>query len=129
MIISRLYGKLRAYFYGEGYVRTSSYLFNLEDIRDPSIHLTNDAVQKQCEDYGSFEEGNKVSYNDLQKYFTKTMPNRHFNMLEIYARMRELAKDALCSTYISLDPHRRLHNFEVFGLDFMIDEQFRVYLI
>jgi hypothetical protein len=54
MIITRLHGKLRAYFYGEGYVRTSSFLFSLENIRDPAIHLTNDAVQKQCEDYGVF---------------------------------------------------------------------------
>ena len=43
--------------------------------------------------------------------------------------MRELAKDALSATYISLDPKGRLHNFEVFGLDFMIDEDLEVMLI
>lgn len=43
--------------------------------------------------------------------------------------MRDLAKDAVCSTFVSLDPARRLHNFEVFGLDFMIDEDLRVHLI
>ena len=32
------------------------------------IHLTNDAVQKKSEDYGKFENGNKISYTDFQKY-------------------------------------------------------------
>lgn len=80
MIITGMHGRLRAYFYGEGYVRTSSYLFNLNDIKDHTIHLTNDAVQKECEDYGCFEAGNKVSFNDLQKYFSKTAPGKNFQI-------------------------------------------------
>ena len=31
--------------------------------------------------------------------------------------------------YKRIDPHRRHHSFEVFGFDFMIDEDFTVYLI
>ena len=31
--------------------------------------------------------------------------------------------------YGKLDPLKRLHGFEVFGYDFMIDEDFRIYLI
>lgn len=31
-------------------------------------HLTNDAVQKNGQDYGKYEKGNKVSYADFQKY-------------------------------------------------------------
>jgi hypothetical protein len=52
MIISGLHGRIRAYWYGEGYIRTSSYNFDLEEIHDTFIHLTNDAIQKDCEDYG-----------------------------------------------------------------------------
>lgn len=43
--------------------------------------------------------------------------------------MRDLARDAVCATYVSLDPQARLHNFEVFGLDFMINEDLEVMLI
>lgn len=32
------------------------------------IHLTNDAVQKHGDEYGMFEAGNKLTYNDLQRY-------------------------------------------------------------
>jgi len=43
--------------------------------------------------------------------------------------MRTLCIDAVKATFVSLDPKKRLHNFEVFGLDFMIDEKMKVYLI
>ena len=63
MMISRLHGLMRAYWFGEGYIRTSSEEFNIQDIGDEMIHLTNDAIQKYSEGYGKYEEGNKVSYN------------------------------------------------------------------
>jgi len=62
MLITTLYGKMRAYWYSEGYVRTSSAPFDLDDLGNDLIHLTNDAIQKHGEDYGRFEEGNKLSY-------------------------------------------------------------------
>jgi len=41
-------GKIKGYWYQEGYVRTSSFLWNINDIEDKYIHLTNDAIQKTC---------------------------------------------------------------------------------
>ena len=58
-------GNLKAYYYTEGYIRTSCKPFTLNNITDSLIHLTNDAVQKKCEDYGKFESGNKLSYTDF----------------------------------------------------------------
>jgi len=46
MMISRLHGLMRAYWFGEGYIRTSSYEYNIEEVGDEMIHLTNDAIQK-----------------------------------------------------------------------------------
>lgn len=43
--------------------------------------------------------------------------------------MRRIATDAVKSCYHLLDPGRRPHNFEVFGMDFMIDEDFKPWLI
>ena len=40
----------------------------MKNVTNKLIHLTNDAVQKKAEDYGKFEAGNKLSYNDFQKY-------------------------------------------------------------
>ena len=34
----------RGYFYKEGYIRTSSYEYDLNNLQNTNIHLTNDAV-------------------------------------------------------------------------------------
>jgi hypothetical protein len=52
------------YFFKEGYLRTSSSEFSI-DPNNPDhqfVHLTNNAVQKYAENYGSFEDGNQMSY-------------------------------------------------------------------
>jgi uncharacterized coiled-coil DUF342 family protein len=62
---------LRGYFYEEGYLRTSCKEFNIKKIDNKYVHLTNDAVQKNSQDYGKFENGNKVSYEDFRALVLK----------------------------------------------------------
>jgi hypothetical protein len=62
VLVNRINDVMRAYWYQEGYLRTSSEVFTLDNLEDPFIHLTNDAIQKNGDDYGKFEFGNKVSY-------------------------------------------------------------------
>ena len=57
--------RLKAFFYEDGYIRTSSKEFDLDNLDDKFIHLTNDAIQKQGEDFGKFENYNKMSYTDF----------------------------------------------------------------
>jgi tubulin polyglutamylase TTLL1 len=61
ILITRINGVLKGYWYEEGYIRTTSYEYHLGQMNS-QIHLTNDAVQKHCRDYGKFEKGNKLSY-------------------------------------------------------------------
>jgi tubulin polyglutamylase TTLL1 len=65
MLITHINGIMRAYWYEEGYLRTSSSEFNLKDCANSYIHLTNDAIQKYSDDYGKFENGNKLSFLEL----------------------------------------------------------------
>ena len=58
---------LRGYFYNEGYLRTSCKEFSLSKVDSKYVHLTNDAVQKYSQDYGKFESGNKLSYDEFHK--------------------------------------------------------------
>jgi hypothetical protein len=48
MMLTMNNGILKGYWYREGYIRTSSYKYNLRQLNDPMIHLTNDAIQKNC---------------------------------------------------------------------------------
>ena len=63
MLVAMNNGQLRAYWYQDGYIRTSSYPWRLDDLEDSLVHLTNDAVQKQSSDYGFYEPANKLAYS------------------------------------------------------------------
>jgi hypothetical protein len=43
--------------------------------------------------------------------------------------MKEISIDSVKSSYLKISPHRLKHNFEIFGLDFMIDYEFKPWLI
>lgn len=49
-------------------MRTSSEKFDLSlgEMDNFYIHLTNNAVQKNNENYGKFENGNQISFEDLE---------------------------------------------------------------
>ena len=133
MLVSINNGKLRAYWYQDGYIRTSSYQWRLDQIKDPEIHLTNDAIQKYSSDYGRYEPGNKLTYTELQRYLDtipKFNPAKTYNFVnEIYPRIKEIASDAVKASFQYLDPARKGNNFEIFGFDFMIDANFKPWLI
>lgn len=43
--------------------------------------------------------------------------------------MKKMATDAAKSVYTKISPDNKMNNFEIFGLDFMIDKNFRPWLI
>jgi hypothetical protein len=43
--------------------------------------------------------------------------------------MKDIASIAIQSVFTQIDPNRLNNTFEVFGLDFMIDTNFKVFLI
>lgn len=90
------------------------------------IHLTNDAVQKYSEDYGKYEPANKVSFADLDKYLRKTYDYEGFYS-EIYLKIKHLTKILFEPGMLLLG--RTSAQLELFGLDFLIDKQFNVWLI
>lgn len=61
MMLNCSNGRMKGYWYKLGYVRTTSSQYTLK-ISNGSVHLTNDAVQKNLPDYGRFEKGNKIYY-------------------------------------------------------------------
>ena len=67
-MLTSVNGIIKGYFYEEGYIRTSCKEYTLKNLAQKAIHLTNDAVQKKDESYGKYENGNKLSFTDFQKY-------------------------------------------------------------
>lgn len=87
-MITSINGMIKGYWYKEGYVRTTSSEYSLS-LNDGSIHLTNDAVQKQLPEYGKYEKGNKLSYEDLNNYIEKYHKKKKISFFEhIYPKMK-----------------------------------------
>jgi len=66
-LITSINGYIKAYYYQEGYLRTSSKDYSVDDF-SKSVHLTNEAVQIRYDDFGKHEAGNKISYAEFKKY-------------------------------------------------------------
>jgi D-alanine-D-alanine ligase-like ATP-grasp enzyme len=44
-------------------------------------------------------------------------------------KLKKIIADTFKAVGNKIDPHRRLHGFEVYGYDFMLDEDFNISLI
>lgn len=129
-LLTSINSNLQGYFYTEGYIRTSSKEFSIKNLENKFIHLTNDAIQKYSEDYGKFESANKMSYSDLQNYLNANYQKQKINFeRDILTKIKEIVTDTFVSVSDKIDPEKKLHCFELFGYDFMIDEDFKVWLI
>lgn len=114
MLITCLNGSIKAYWYPQGYVRTSSSQFTLKRGGNLLVHLTNDAVQKNSEEYSKYQKGNKISYDKFQIYLDKQIKGKHNKNIfynRILPKMKELTKNAVKATYLSLDEKRKENNF------------------
>ena len=54
MVALTINGRTKFYWYDEGYIRTSSEFYDLRNLKDEFIHLTNDAIQKKGDNYGKY---------------------------------------------------------------------------
>lgn len=121
-------GNMQGYWYTDGYFRTSSREFSLKNFNNKFIHLTNDAVQKRLDDYGKFESGNKLSYPEFQKYLDSVKIDCDF-VKTVVPKMKQMAQDSMRAVSRKVDPNRKTFTMEIFGYDFMIDEDLNPWMI
>jgi len=117
------------YYYKHGYIRTSAEYYTL-DSKLNYVHLTNNCLQQFGDKYGAFEDGNTVEFPVFKQYLKETFPNVNIDFdTHIIQRIRDLMIDSFLSVKNELNPSKRKNCFELLGFDFLIDEDFRVWLI
>ena len=120
------------FFFKEGYLRTSSTEFgiDLKNIDNAFVHLTNNAVQKHAVNYGDFEDGNQLSFSRFQQYIDEHYHDRKVSVHEdLVPQMHEIVLKTFNAVRKTIDPNRRKFSFELFGYDFILDEDFNQWLI
>jgi len=121
--------KNELYFYRPGYLRTSSDLYSL-DAKINYVHLTNNCLQQYGKNYGIYEEGNTIEFAMFKEYLKKKYPDYNIDFdIDILSRIKDLMIDSYLSVKEGLNPNKRKNCFELLGFDFLIDEDFRVWLI
>lgn len=110
ILVSFINGRFKGYWFARGYIRTSSAQYTLNH-GQAKVHLTNDAIQKYLPDYGRFEKGNKVSYEDFQAYLQREYQDKFNFFTDVYPVMKKIATDIIRASAKTLDPKNRQHNF------------------
>lgn len=122
-------GKNDFFYYKHGYLRTSSSEYD-PHATDNYIHLTNNCLQKFGENYGIHEKGNTLEFKAFQDYLDEFFPQHNLNFwTHILPRIKDLMIDSYLSGKRQMHKGKRNRVFELFGFDFLIDEDFRVWLL
>jgi hypothetical protein len=123
--------QMNVYMYQDSYVRMSSYTYDTENLEDRSIHLTNYAVQKKTDAASQFEEGNNLTLDDFQRIVREEHPDRpDFDVQrDIVEQYKKLIIETFNACKDKLNPFREKHTFEVYGFDFLVDANFKVWLL
>ena len=67
----------------------------MKNLKNRFIHLTNDAVQKKSEDYGKYENANKISFADFEKYLESNFQDKDYSFYaNVYPKM--MVRPSLC---------------------------------
>lgn len=108
------------YAYREGYGRTSSEVFTLDELH-PTMHLTNFAVQKSAEDtFGLHEAGNSISFPDIERalgssvgFLARIVPAMHGLMADAVLAARAQLMNTLAAAGAPKATFRTLLAFDL----------------
>ena len=118
---------LNIFFCREGHLKGSSEFYDLNNT-NKLIHITNYSLQKKSSKFEQYEDGNEISYNDFKKYMKeKDIPIDKFNYM--INQMKYLVEISIKSVGTKLIKTNPVLCFEIFGYDFIIDNDFNPWIL
>ena len=118
---------LNVFFCKEGHLKASSEFYDLSST-NKLIHITNYSLQKKSSKFEQYEDGNEISYNDFKRFLTeKDIPLDKFDtMLTQMKYLVEISFKAVGKKMLKTNP---VLCFEIFGYDFIIDNNFKPWIL
>ena len=115
------------YIFKEGHLKITCENYSIFS-NEGFVHLTNYSVQKYHNEFGEREKGNEISYQQFQD----ELNTKHYGIdfrKEIYPKICKIIKIAFNSVKERINFLNRKNCFELFGCDFLIDENYDPFLI
>ena len=120
---------MKVYVFKEGHLKTCSVEYDLNS-KNPYTHITNYSFQKHNNNFQKFEKGNEVPFYDFQKFINETYPEKNYKLnIDLMEKIKEIICITMRSVKDKINKNNRNYQFEIFGYDFMLDEDFNVFLI
>ena len=122
--------EMKAYVFKEGHLKTCSAEYDLNNNKDAYVHITNYSFQKHAENFQKFEKGNEVSFLEFQKFLEEKHKEKNIDIQrDIMSKVKEIVDVTMKSVKDKINMNKRHFSFEIFGYDFMMDEEFNMFLI
>ncbi len=120
-------GNLNVFFCREGHLKGSSELYDINST-NKFIHITNHSLQKKSSKFEQYEYGNEMSYSDFKSFMKEeNIPLENFN--KMIEQMKFLVKISFKSVGNKLLRVTPVLCFEIFGYDFILDNDFRPWIL
>ena len=118
---------LNVFFCREGHLKGSSELYDINNT-NKFIHITNYSFQKKSLKFEQYEYGNEMSYSDFKLFMKEeNIPLENFN--KMIEQMKYLVKISFKSVGNKLLRITPVLCFEIFGYDFILDNDFRPWIL
>jgi len=118
------------FLYNQGSCRTSCEKFDLGDLRNKYVHLTNHSIQESHPDFGKFEADAEMFFPEFERFLDDSTD---FNMREdIMPQIEQVVKTTLLAAKArmeSIDGVDDYRSFMLFGFDMLVDEDGKVWLL
>ena len=120
---------MKVYYFKEGHLKTCSITYDINS-KDAFRHITNYSFQKYNDNFQKFEKGNEVPFYEFQKFIDENYPEKNYKLnKDLIKQIKEIVSLTTKSVKEQINKNERNYQFEIFGYDFMLDENFNLFLI
>ena len=120
---------MNLFFCKEGHLKLSSELYNLNNT-NKYIHITNYSLQKNSNNFQLYEIGNEVSYKEFKDYLIKEKISLD-KFSDMINQMKLMIKISFKSFWNKIFNQKKenILCFEIFGYDFILDKDFKLWIL
>ena len=112
------------YLFKEGHFKATSLPYDVKS-KDSFVHITNYSVQKYNQNFAKFETGNEISFKD----FELSVDNKIKVKKDLLPKIKKIIMHSMKSVSDKINKNERKICFEIYGYDFMFDEDYVPYLL